>query len=120
MNLNVTAMGKNLAMDGRAVFGTAQKPKKNTSAINGTTSQAINRTQKNIERTKKDVQQLQEISNLIGRKITFSVDERLNDVIIKVVDPNTNKVIKEIPSEEIQNLKIHIKETFGFLVDELR
>ena len=38
--------------------------------------------------------------------------------IIKVVDADTDKVIKEIPAEEIQHLIARIKETIGLLVDE--
>lgn len=106
-------------MDGRT------PTEKNSKTINKTSTteniaKVSKELQKNIEQTKSDVQQIQDISNAVGRKIQFSVNDRLGDVIIKVVDPYTDKVIKEIPTEEIQKLRAHMKETFGFLVNELR
>jgi flagellar protein FlaG len=53
-----------------------------------------------------------------NRRVILSVNEQINQVIIKVVDAETDKVIKEIPAEEIQRLIARIKETIGLLVDE--
>jgi flagellar protein FlaG len=53
-----------------------------------------------------------------NRKVVLSVNDTINQVIIKVVDAETDKVIKEIPAEEIQRLIARIKETIGLLVDE--
>jgi flagellar protein FlaG len=53
-----------------------------------------------------------------NRRVQLSVNETINQVIIKVVDAETDKVIKEIPAEEIQHLIARIKETIGLLVDE--
>jgi flagellar protein FlaG len=53
-----------------------------------------------------------------NRRVELSVNETINQVIIKVVDTDTDKVIKEIPAEEIQRLIARIKETIGLLVDE--
>jgi flagellar protein FlaG len=53
-----------------------------------------------------------------NRRVVLSVNEQINQVIIKVVDAETDKVIKEIPAEEIQRLIARIKETIGLLVDE--
>ena len=55
---------------------------------------------------------------LFNRKVRLAVNEEINQVIIKVVDSQTDKVIKEIPAEEIQHLIARIKETIGLLVDE--
>jgi flagellar protein FlaG len=53
-----------------------------------------------------------------NRRVRLSVNEEINQIIIKVVDSQTDKVIKEIPAEEIQHLIARIKETIGLLVDE--
>ncbi len=53
-----------------------------------------------------------------NRRIKLSVNDEINQVIIKVVDGDTDKVIKEIPPEEIQHLIARIKETIGLLVDQ--
>jgi len=119
MDFKINAMGQNSTMEGRAVFGKASQHNASTS-LTEPAAKVANTIKENIEQTKQDVQQLQAISNVIGRKIRFTVNDRLGDVVIKVVDPDTDKVIKEIPSEEVQKLKIHMKDTFGFLVNEMR
>ena len=53
-----------------------------------------------------------------NRRVVLSVNDTINQVVIKVVDAETDKVIKEIPAEEIQHLIARIKETIGLLVDE--
>lgn len=53
-----------------------------------------------------------------NRRVELSVNETINQVVIKVVDTDTDKVIKEIPAEEVQHLIAKIKETIGLLVDE--
>ncbi|HUX82041.1 MAG TPA: flagellar protein FlaG [Halothiobacillus sp.] len=37
--------------------------------------------------------------------VQFSVDEKLNQVVIKVVDPSTQKVIKQFPAEAILKMR---------------
>jgi len=55
---------------------------------------------------------------VFNRRVRLSVNESINQVIIKVFDSETDKLIKEIPPEEIQHLIAKIKETIGLLVDE--
>jgi len=64
-----------------------------------------------------DIQQLAD--SVISRKLQFSIERELDSVIIKIIDLNTDEVIKEIPSEDIQKLKIRIRKTTGLLFDEL-
>ena len=64
-----------------------------------------------------DMQQLAD--SLINRKLQFSIERELDSVIIKIIDLNTDEVIKEIPSEDIQKLKIRIRKTTSLLFDEL-
>ena len=61
---------------------------------------------------------LQDTFLAFNRRVVLSVNDQINQVIIKVVDAETDKVIKEIPAEEIQHLIARIKETIGLLVDE--
>ena len=61
---------------------------------------------------------LEKTFQAFNRRVVLSVNDQINQVIIKVVDGETDKVIKEIPAEEIQHLIARIKETIGLLVDE--
>jgi flagellar protein FlaG len=53
-----------------------------------------------------------------NHKLRFSFDDRLNDVVVKVIDGETDKVIREIPPEELRNLHIRLREAIGILLDE--
>jgi len=62
---------------------------------------------------------LQRISHAFNKKLQFVVDQRSNEVIVKVIDKETDKVIKELPPEELQRLHRNIKEAIGLLFDEM-
>jgi flagellar protein FlaG len=54
-----------------------------------------------IERT---VQQLNEIMQDIRRELHFSVDETSGRTVIKVIDVETQEVVRQIPQEEALSL----------------
>jgi len=62
---------------------------------------------------------LEKIGLVFNRKLQFVVDHGSNQVIIKVIDKETDKVIKEIPPEELQRLHSNLKEAIGLLFDEM-
>ncbi|MDR2552478.1 MAG: flagellar protein FlaG [Treponema sp.] len=61
---------------------------------------------------------LEKVSLAFNKKLKFEVNHQSRDVIIKVIDPQTDKVIKVLPPEELQRLHSRLKETIGFLFDE--
>lgn len=71
-----------------------------------------------VEDLRKTLDVLEDTFLLFNRRLKFSVNEAIDRVVVKVVDGNTDKVIKEIPPEEIQRLIVRIKETIGLLFDE--
>jgi len=62
---------------------------------------------------------LQRVSNAMNKKLQFVVDHGSNEVIVKVIDKNTDKVIKVIPPEELQRLHKSLKEAIGLLFNEM-
>jgi len=62
---------------------------------------------------------LQKMGLAFNRKLQFVVDHRSNEVIVKVIDKETDKVIKELPPEELQRLHRNLKEAIGLLFDEM-
>ncbi|WP_342057970.1 flagellar protein FlaG [Aeromonas sp. OTU364] len=49
----------------------------------------------------KQVQSLHEFAQLQGWTVNFSVEKELEQVVIKVMDADTQSVIRQIPSEEL-------------------
>jgi uncharacterized FlaG/YvyC family protein len=61
---------------------------------------------------------LQDTLAAFNHRVRLDVNEEINQVIIKVVDAKTDKVIKEIPAEELQRTIAKIRQMIGLLVDE--
>jgi flagellar protein FlaG len=61
---------------------------------------------------------LERISLAFNKRLKFMVDYKSHEITVKVIDPETDKVIKVLPPEELQRLHEKIKETLGFLFDE--
>ncbi len=55
---------------------------------------------------------------IFNKKLKFSINKEIDRIIVKVIDSSTDKVIKEIPPDEVQRLIARIKEAIGLLVDE--
>ena len=53
-----------------------------------------------------------------NRSFYYNVDQELNRVIIKIVDLETDKVIEEIPSEDMQKFLRYFNRQVGLLIDE--
>jgi len=62
---------------------------------------------------------LEKIGLAFNRRLQFVVDHSSNQVIIKVIDKETDKVVKELPPEELQRLHTNLKEAIGLLFDEM-
>jgi flagellar protein FlaG len=68
-----------------------------------------------LQSTAADIEQ---ISLTFNKKLKFVLDHQSKEVIVKVIDSQTDKVIKELPPEELQRLHSKLKETIGVLFDE--
>jgi flagellar protein FlaG len=71
-----------------------------------------------------------EISELVDRlnngvrdiheRMSFSFHEKTQRIIVRVMNNDTNEVVREIPSKEAIKLLEHIQDFLGMLVDESR
>ena len=52
------------------------------------------------------------------RELKYTINHKLGEVVVKVIDTRTDKVIKEIPPADIQRLQEKIREAVGLLIDE--
>lgn len=63
------------------------------------------------------VDQIKSHLNMSDTQLHFRVNTQSNSVVVEVVDSKTNTVIRQIPSEEMQELKKKIQQMTGSLVD---
>jgi len=67
----------------------------------------------------KTVSDLEQISLAFNRRMKFVIDQESREILIKVIDNETDKVIKVLPPQELQKLHSRIRETMGFLFDAM-
>ena len=129
MNTNVISSSSmvQMAMDGQTLYKTNVKSadtSKNqpvqTQSIAPNGAQVAQNIEQSVAQTKEASQQLQKLSEIVSdNKLQFSVTKELGSVVVSIVDASTDKVIKQIPSEEIQNLKLRIRKAIGNIFDEV-
>ena len=56
------------------------------------------------------VDDLNGFAQAVQRQLQFSIDDENGKIYVKVVDAETQAVIREIPSEEIRNMQKQLKE----------
>lgn len=119
MSIMINNIGQSSAMDGRNVIATLKstfalgRVEKDTE-VNAEAADVA----QDLEKTESQVRRIQDYADFVGSKIQFRVNEDLGKVIVKIVDPQTDKVIKEIPSADVQNLQLRLKEALGLIIDE--
>jgi flagellar protein FlaG len=120
MSIEVANISQQLSAMDRRLEGSVNSSLRSTSAALQTADKSAHAqdSSQDADKVRKVVEQIQNISNMFDRKLQFSISNELNEVVVKVIDSNTDKVIREIPSAEIQKLQIRIKETLGLLFGE--
>lgn len=70
------------------------------------------------ERIKNYVKEIEKFGGFFHRRLQFSINKELEQIVVKVIDTETDKVIKVLPPEELQRLHLRIREAIGLLFDE--
>ena len=122
MNTISSTIGQTMAMDGRSYYNstTAAKVAANAAHTQYASVEVFQKIANNLADVKESVAQLQKLSDItMGHKLQFSVNDELGEVIVMVVDPKTNQVIKEIPSQDVQKMQVRLNKVIGLLIDEM-
>ena len=126
MNTINTNSMVHVAMDGQSLYNVNKNTASNTAqqvaaaSITPTGAQVAQNIEQNIAEIKADSQALQKMTEMVGgNKLLFSVNKELGSVVVSIVDSTTNQVIKQIPSEDMQKLKLRIRKAIGSMFDEV-
>ena len=126
MNTINTNSMVHVAMDGQTLYNNIKNSASNTvqqiaaTSITPTGAQVAQNIEQNIAEIKADSQALQRMTEMVGgNKLQFSVNKELGSVVVSIVDSTTNQVIKQIPSEDMQKLKLRIRKAIGSMFDEV-
>ena len=117
----IQSLGRNLAMDGR-LYNTSPSTSSvasKTLAISVPDAAEVAQTlADNLAKDKTYVQELQRVANSLDKKVKFNVNQELGQVVVKIVDPSTDKIIREIPSVDLQELRVTMRRAIGLIIDE--
>jgi len=58
------------------------------------------------------------IETATGRKLQFSVNDRFNEMIVRISDRNSGELLKEIPSQDFMKLRERLDDLLGLFVNE--
>ena len=72
----------------------------------------------NPQDLKKHADQLNQVMQIFNYNIRFSVDRESKRVIVKVVNPATEEVVRQIPPEEMLQIMKRIDRMLGLILDE--
>lgn len=70
------------------------------------------------EQAAKVAKELQDRLDDMGTKLSFSVDKATDSIVIQVTDKKTGKLVRQIPSQEMLDLKAKLEKLMGILFDK--
>jgi flagellar protein FlaG len=64
------------------------------------------------------VTELNSVAQNLQRDLLFSVDEKSGGTFVKVIDKETEEIVREIPSKEVREIKARLEEVAGLIFRE--
>lgn len=64
------------------------------------------------------MQQMQNALPPVARNLQFSIDEETGRTVVKVIDPSTKEVIRQMPSEELLSIAKALDSMRGLLIKQ--
>ncbi len=91
--------------------------KAETKEVQETASSASDQ-QMSTEEVREMVESFQEMSETIQTKLSFSVHEENNEIVVKIFDKESEELIRQFPSDEMLALQDKMSDLAGFLFDQ--
>ncbi|RLB65178.1 MAG: hypothetical protein DRH04_10755 [Deltaproteobacteria bacterium] len=67
---------------------------------------------------KETTDSLNEMSSLLKYGIRFGFDDQASEMLVNVIEKDTNRIIRQVPSKEILAMRAKMAEMVGLLVDQ--
>ncbi|MEH6625175.1 MAG: flagellar protein FlaG [Motiliproteus sp.] len=96
----------------------AAQPKAAPIDVSEASKATVEQAQLSAEDIQSTVSKLNEFMSQGQRALSFSIDDSLGEVVVRVTDKETNELIRQIPSEEVMKFKQHLDAMLGMLFNE--
>ncbi len=118
--MNVVSNTTNMDVAGVSQTPVVERPPEVQSSVKPveTTSKPVNDSGVTKQDVEDMVDALKDLTETLQTKLNFSVDEGTNDIVVKVIDKETDKVIKQIPPESMLELQEKMQDLTGFLLSD--
>lgn len=70
-----------------------------------------------VDKLQEAMDQMNDLMMGGNRSLNFSVDDNNGDVVVKVVDTQTDEVVRQIPTEETQRFAQYLEGVVGLIFD---
>jgi flagellar protein FlaG len=70
------------------------------------------------ERVASVVDEMNRAARALNARVSFSIDQRTEKVVIRVIDGETNEVLRQIPPEEVLRIAAHMQQLLGIVIDK--
>lgn len=78
----------------------------------------VDKTDRADDKLSSVVSGLNDLVRDLQRELRFSIDEDSGDTVIKVIDSETDEIVRQIPSEELMRLRKHLEEAAGVIFQD--
>ena len=70
------------------------------------------------EKVEKTLVKINELANSLSRKLSFTYDDRIDKIIVKVMEGDGKTIVRQIPPEEMIRLSLRMDEIMGMLINQ--
>lgn len=99
------------------VSGLASTQRINTLTQPNSLSTQLEATEEQLAAIQDRVVELNSYMQNLNRSLQFSIDDQSGDTVIKVIDSETDELIRQIPAEELLVLRSSLEEYRGMLLE---
>jgi len=115
MDVMKISQGGQVSTDFSRESSNLQKVEMNLNSTPDVTEKKIEPTEENIKKAANKLNRFLEDEHI---KVQYKIHDKLNDVMIKIINEDTKEVIMEIPPEKILNMVAKMCEMAGILLDK--
>jgi flagellar protein FlaG len=118
-NLNKAAFNPvGLENTGTGSIAISQVSTTQAHAVEPSPQKDLQKKTRSAEQISKELDAINEKLNSTNSSLQFSVDDNSQELVVKVVDRDSGKVIRQIPPESIVRLRASLKEMTGLLIEK--
>ncbi len=71
-----------------------------------------------IDEIENVIKEMNQFIQIFNAKIAFEIDKDTKKTVLKIIDAQTNEIIRQIPPEELLKISRRISELLGLIINE--